>query len=49
MPVANSAVLSAKLIRRSKLKIYEHAPHELMVTHKDRFNGDLLDFINRSA
>jgi non-heme chloroperoxidase len=49
VPVANSAVRSAKLIRNATLKIYEQAPHGLMVTHKDRFNGDLLDFISRPA
>jgi non-heme chloroperoxidase len=49
VPIANSAVRSAKLIRNATLKIYEQAPHGLMVTHKDRFNGDLLEFISRPA
>jgi len=45
VPIANSALLSAKLIRRASLKIYPQAPHGLTVTHKDQFNSDLLGFI----
>jgi non-heme chloroperoxidase len=45
VPIANSALRSAKLIRRASLKIYAQAPHGLTVTHKDRFNSDLLGFI----
>lgn len=45
VPIANSALLSAKLIKRASLKIYSQAPHGLTVTHKDQFNNDLLGFI----
>jgi non-heme chloroperoxidase len=45
VPIANSALRSAKLIGRASLKIYTQAPHGLTVTHKDRFNSDLLGFI----
>jgi non-heme chloroperoxidase len=45
VPIANSALRSAKLIGRASLKIYAHAPHGLTVTHKDRFNSDLIGFI----
>jgi non-heme chloroperoxidase len=45
VPIADSALLSSKLIRNATLKIYPGAPHGLFATHKDQFNGDLLAFI----
>ena len=45
VPIANSALRSAKLIKTATLKIYTQAPHGLTVTHKDQFNKDLLGFI----
>lgn len=44
VPIANTAMLSSKLIRNAALKIYPGAPHGLTVTHKDKFNEDLLAF-----
>lgn len=35
---------AAALIKGAKLLVYEHAPHALYVTHKDRLNQDLLAF-----
>jgi non-heme chloroperoxidase len=49
VPVASSAIRSAKLIRNASLKIYERAPHGLMVTHARRFNDDLLTFVGEPA
>src|SRR5439155_2647804 len=45
VPISDSALLSAKLIRRATLKVYPGAPHGLMATHRDQFNSDLLAFI----
>lgn len=45
VPIANSALLQNKIIRGSRLEIYEGAPHGLAVTHRDRFNADLLNFV----
>jgi non-heme chloroperoxidase len=45
VPIANSALLSSKIIRDAKLIVYEGAPHGLPTTHKDRLNQDLLAFI----
>jgi non-heme chloroperoxidase len=45
VPIANTALLSAKLIRKATLKVYPGAPHGLTVTHKDKFNDDLLAFV----
>jgi non-heme chloroperoxidase len=45
VPIANTALLSSKLIRKATLKVYPGAPHGLTVTHKDKFNDDLLAFV----
>jgi non-heme chloroperoxidase len=47
VPIANSALKSSKIVADAELKIYEGAPHGLTVTHKDRFNADVLEFIRR--
>lgn len=44
-PLDLTARRTAELIRGSRLKIYEGAPHGLPVTHKDRLNADLLEFL----
>lgn len=45
VPVANSAPLSAKLLKNGKLKIYERLPHGMCTTHADLVNADLFAFI----
>jgi non-heme chloroperoxidase len=45
VPIADSALLSSKLLKLATLKVYPNAPHGLMVTHKDQLNNDLLAFI----
>jgi non-heme chloroperoxidase len=45
VPIADTAVLSAKIVTGATLKIYPGAPHGLTATHKDRFNEDLLSFL----
>lgn len=45
VPMANSALRSAKLVRHSTLKVYKGAPHGLCTTMKDQVNEDLLAFI----
>jgi len=45
VPIDISGLLSAKLVRQSKLLVYSGAPHGLTDTHKERFNADLLDFV----
>jgi len=45
VPIAGSALLSAKLLKNSALKIYEKLPHGMCTTHADRVNADLLSFI----
>jgi non-heme chloroperoxidase len=45
VPVADSAPLSAKLLKNSVLKIYPGLPHGMATTHADLINADLLAFI----
>src|SRR6202012_1134893 len=45
VPIADSALLSAKLVKGATLKIYKGAPHGMCTTLKDQVNEDLLAFI----
>jgi non-heme chloroperoxidase len=45
VPIAKSALLSAKLLKKATLKIYKGASHGLHTTHKDQINEDLLAFL----
>jgi non-heme chloroperoxidase len=47
VPFADSAPRSSKLVPDAELKVYPGAPHGLMVTHRDQFHADLLEFIKR--
>ena len=44
VPIADSALLSAKIVKKATLKIYKGAPHGLCTTHKQQVNEDLLTF-----
>jgi non-heme chloroperoxidase len=45
VPVKNSAIKSARLIRGAKEIYYPGAPHGLTATHNDQVNADLLAFL----
>ena len=45
VPYADSALLSAKIIKNAELVIYKGAPHGMCTTLKDRVNEELLRFI----
>ena len=45
VPIADSALLSAKLLGKGALKVYEQFPHGMCTTHADVVNADLLAFI----
>jgi non-heme chloroperoxidase len=45
VPIAASALLSSKIVKRATLKIYPGGPHGLAQTQQDEFNADLLAFI----
>lgn len=45
VPIADSAMLSSKLIKNAQLKIYPGAAHGMCSTQKNEINTDLLTFI----
>jgi non-heme chloroperoxidase len=45
VPIADSALLSSKLVKHGTLKVYERFPHGMCTTHADVINADLLAFI----
>jgi len=45
VPIADSAPLSARLLRRGTLKVYEKFPHGMCTTHAEVVNPELLRFI----
>ena len=45
VPIADSALLSSKIIKGAKLVVYEGAPHGMCTTLKDRVNAELLAFL----
>ena len=45
VPIAASALLSSKLAKGAKLKVYPGAPHGMCTTLKDQVNAELLAFI----
>ena len=46
VPIADSALISAKLVKGATLKVYQGLPHGMCTTHADIINADLLAFIN---
>lgn len=44
VPIADSALLSVKLLKKGELKIYKGFPHGMATTHADVINADLLAF-----
>ena len=49
VPYADAALLQAKLIKGSTLKIIPGAPHGLCTTHKDQVNDEILAFIQTAS
>ncbi|MFT4001495.1 MAG: alpha/beta hydrolase [Rhizobium sp.] len=45
VPIADSALLSIKLLKHGTLKTYKGFPHGMATTHADVINADLLEFI----
>jgi non-heme chloroperoxidase len=45
VPIGASAMLSSKIVKGAKLKVYPGAPHGMCTTLKDQVNEDLLAFI----
>jgi len=49
VPIADSALLSAKLVKGAVLRVIPGAPHGMCSTLKDRINAELLAFFNGTA
>jgi len=47
VPIADSAMLSAKLVKGAVLKVVPGAPHGMCSTLKDHVNGELLEFFQQ--
>jgi len=45
VPIADSALLSSKLLKKGTLKAYQNFPHGMCTTHADVINADLAAFI----
>jgi non-heme chloroperoxidase len=45
VPIGASALLSAKLVKSSTLKVYPGFPHGMCTVDKDQINSDLLAFL----
>jgi non-heme chloroperoxidase len=45
VPIAASALLSAKIVKNATLKVYKGAPHGMCTTLKDEVNEELIGFI----
>jgi non-heme chloroperoxidase len=45
VPIGASARLSAKLVKKSTLKVYPRFPQGMCTVNKDQINADLLAFI----
>ncbi|PYS99438.1 MAG: alpha/beta hydrolase [Acidobacteria bacterium] len=48
VPIANTALLSSKIVQNATLKVYPGLPHGMCQTHKDIINKDLLEFIQEA-
>jgi non-heme chloroperoxidase len=44
VPIADSALLSAKLVKDPTLKVYPGLPHGMCTTHPEQINADMLAF-----
>ncbi|UDL88722.1 alpha/beta hydrolase [Mesorhizobium sp. PAMC28654] len=44
VPIADSALLTIKLLKKGELKVYKGYPHGMATTHADIINADLLAF-----
>ena len=49
VPIADSSLLSVKLLKKGTLKVYEKFPHGMCTTHAGVINPDLLAFVSDKA
>jgi non-heme chloroperoxidase len=49
VPIADSALLSSKIVKGAVLKVYNGAPHGMCTTHKNQVNEELLGFFKSNS
>jgi non-heme chloroperoxidase len=49
VPIADSSLLTAKLVKNATLKVYPGLPHGMVSTNKDLINTDLLAFFEKEV
>ncbi len=49
VPIGSAALMSAKLVKNAKLKVYPGAPHGMVTTLADQINADLLAFLGETV
>ncbi len=49
VPIGIAGLRTAKMIKGARLEVYKGAPHGLMSTNKEQFNGDLLEFARQET
>jgi non-heme chloroperoxidase len=49
VPIAAAGLMSAKIVKNAKLKVYPGFPHGMPATNADQINADLLAFFKHSA
>jgi len=48
VPIGAAALMSAKIVKNARLKVYPGFPHGMPTTHADQINVDLLAFVQQS-
>jgi non-heme chloroperoxidase len=48
VPIEDSSMLTAKIVKNATLKVIPGAPHGLCTTHADVVNKELLAFLQKS-
>jgi non-heme chloroperoxidase len=49
VPIVAAGLLSAKIVKGAKLKVYPGFPHGMCSTHKDSINADLFSFLKEGS
>jgi non-heme chloroperoxidase len=49
VPIEAAAMMSSKIVKDAKLKVYPGYPHGMPTTHADQINADLLAFLKGEA
>jgi non-heme chloroperoxidase len=48
VPIGAAGLLSAKIVKNAKLKVYPGFPHGMPIIHADQINADILAFLRQS-